>query len=62
MKVILSIGSHMDVCLTNYGHCNYISSRQACIFYDKVSLERVCVCVYVCMCVVCVIRPLRTMS
>lgn len=27
----------MDVCLSEFGHCNYISARQACIFYDKVS-------------------------
>ncbi len=27
----------MDVCLTNYGHCNYISGKHACIFYDEVS-------------------------
>lgn len=25
----------MDVCLTNYGHCNYISGKHACIFYDE---------------------------
>ncbi|NP_001084665.1 uncharacterized protein LOC414625 [Xenopus laevis] len=28
---------HMDVCLTNYGHCNYVSGKHACIFYDEVS-------------------------
>lgn len=32
-------GSEVDVSLSGYGHCNYISSRQACIFYDKVSLK-----------------------
>lgn len=26
----------MDVCLANYGHCNYISPKHACIFYDEV--------------------------
>lgn len=26
----------MDVCLTKYGHCNYISGKHACIFYDEV--------------------------
>lgn len=26
----------MDVCLTNYGRCNYISGKHACIFYDEV--------------------------
>lgn len=25
----------MDVCLTNYGHCNYVSGKHACIFYDE---------------------------
>lgn len=28
----------MDVCLTNYGHCNYVSGKHACIFYDEVRL------------------------
>ncbi|XP_060902069.1 PHD finger protein 12 isoform X1 [Labrus mixtus] len=28
-------GADMDVCLTNYGHCNYISGKHACIFYDE---------------------------
>lgn len=27
----------MDVCLTKYGHCNYVSGKHACIFYDEVS-------------------------
>jgi len=26
----------MDVCLTSYGHCNYVSGKHACIFYDEV--------------------------
>ena len=26
----------MDICLKEYGHCNYLSSQHACIFYDKV--------------------------
>lgn len=30
----------MDVCLTNYGHCNYVSGKHACIFYDEVSVIR----------------------
>lgn len=30
-------GAEMDVCLTNYGHCNYVSGKHACIFYDEVS-------------------------
>uniref|UniRef100_A0A4W6CDS9 PHD finger protein 12 n=1 Tax=Lates calcarifer TaxID=8187 RepID=A0A4W6CDS9_LATCA len=28
-------GADMDVCLTNYGYCNYISGKHACIFYDE---------------------------
>lgn len=30
-------GADMDVCLTSYGHCNYVSGKHACIFYDEVS-------------------------
>lgn len=30
----------MDVCLTNYGHCNYVSGKHACIFYDEVRAGR----------------------
>lgn len=30
-------GADMDVCLPNYGHCNFISGKHACIFYDEVS-------------------------
>lgn len=32
----LIAGADMDVCLTNYGHCNYVSGKHACIFYDEV--------------------------
>ncbi|KAM4566314.1 PHD finger protein 12-like [Odontesthes bonariensis] len=28
-------GADMDVCLTNYGHCSFISGKHACIFYDE---------------------------
>ncbi|XP_024121100.1 PHD finger protein 12 [Oryzias melastigma] len=28
-------GADMDVCLSNYGHCNYVSGKHACIFYDE---------------------------
>ncbi|XP_072325681.1 PHD finger protein 12 isoform X3 [Scyliorhinus torazame] len=28
-------GADMDVCLINYGHCNYVSGKHACIFYDE---------------------------
>ncbi|XP_072024779.1 LOW QUALITY PROTEIN: PHD finger protein 12-like [Amphiura filiformis] len=33
----LQIGSGHgnDVCLSNYGHCNYVSPKHACIFYDE---------------------------
>ncbi|XP_033123294.1 PHD finger protein 12-like isoform X2 [Anneissia japonica] len=32
-------GSEMHVCLSNFGHCNYISPKHACIFYDEVSRQ-----------------------
>ncbi|XP_064650463.1 PHD finger protein 12-like [Lineus longissimus] len=28
-------GGDMDVCLTAYGHCNYVSAKHACIFFDE---------------------------
>ncbi|KAI7800577.1 PHD finger protein 12 [Triplophysa rosa] len=31
----IGTGAEMDVCLTNYGHCNYVSGKHACIFYDE---------------------------
>ncbi|CAL8344363.1 unnamed protein product [Arctogadus glacialis] len=31
----IGTGADMDVCLTNYGHCNFISGKHACIFYDE---------------------------
>uniref|UniRef100_A0A8D0GKE4 PHD finger protein 12 n=1 Tax=Sphenodon punctatus TaxID=8508 RepID=A0A8D0GKE4_SPHPU len=31
----IGTGADMDVCLTNYGHCNYVSGKHACIFYDE---------------------------
>ncbi|XP_063151140.1 PHD finger protein 12 isoform X2 [Candoia aspera] len=31
----IGTGADMDVCLTDYGHCNYVSGRHACIFYDE---------------------------
>ena len=34
--VLLLTGSDVDICLLEFGHCNFISSRQACIFFDKV--------------------------
>lgn len=33
---MVSLGADMDVCLMNYGHCNYVSGKHACIFYDEV--------------------------
>ncbi|KAM4702390.1 PHD finger protein 12 [Discoglossus pictus] len=31
----IGTGADMDVCLTNYGHCNFVSGKHACIFYDE---------------------------
>uniref|UniRef100_A0A452IDW8 PHD finger protein 12 n=1 Tax=Gopherus agassizii TaxID=38772 RepID=A0A452IDW8_9SAUR len=31
----IGTGADMDVCLTSYGHCNYVSGKHACIFYDE---------------------------
>ncbi|XP_070571752.1 PHD finger protein 12-like [Ptychodera flava] len=31
----IGTGSDMDVCLTNFGHCNFVSAKHACIFYDE---------------------------
>ncbi|KAM4796811.1 PHD finger protein 12 [Rhinophrynus dorsalis] len=31
----IGTGADMDVCLTDYGHCNYVSGKHACIFYDE---------------------------
>ncbi|XP_067866082.1 PHD finger protein 12-like [Heterodontus francisci] len=31
----IGTGADMDVCLINYGHCNYVSGKHACIFYDE---------------------------
>lgn len=30
-------GADMDVCLNNYGHCNFVSAKHACIFYDEIT-------------------------
>lgn len=35
----IGLSSEMDICLKDYGHCNYLSSQHACIFYDKVADE-----------------------
>ncbi|XP_014670944.1 PREDICTED: PHD finger protein 12-like isoform X2 [Priapulus caudatus] len=31
----IGTGADMDLCLTSYGHCNFISAKHACIFYDE---------------------------
>ncbi|XP_077995595.1 PHD finger protein 12-like [Glandiceps talaboti] len=31
----IGTGSDMDACLTNFGHCNFVSAKHACIFYDE---------------------------
>lgn len=31
----IGTGADMHVCLTNYGHCNFVSGKHACIFYDE---------------------------
>ena len=33
----VGLGADMDVCLTQFGHCNFVSAKHACIFYDDVS-------------------------
>ncbi|XP_054710303.1 PHD finger protein 12-like [Uloborus diversus] len=33
----LGIGADMDVCFTNYGHCNFVSTKHASVFYDEVT-------------------------
>lgn len=34
-SLYIGTGADMDVCLTNYGHCNFVSGKHACIFYDE---------------------------
>ena len=31
-------GADMDVCLHQFGQCNFVSAKQACIFFDEVTL------------------------
>ena len=38
---ILFLGPDMDVCLQEYGHCNFISEKHCSIFYDEVLLSYV---------------------
>ncbi|XP_035211404.1 PHD finger protein 12-like [Stegodyphus dumicola] len=33
----LGLGADMDICFSNYGHCNYVSGKHASIFYDEVT-------------------------
>ncbi|KAG8227866.1 hypothetical protein J437_LFUL008659, partial [Ladona fulva] len=33
----IGTGADMDVCLSNYGHCNFISAKHASIFYDEIT-------------------------
>lgn len=35
------LGPDMDVCLQEYGHCNFISEKHCSIFYDEVLLRYV---------------------
>lgn len=35
----IGTGEDNDVVLGNYGYCNYVSSRHACIFFDEVSFR-----------------------
>lgn len=35
----LFLGPDMDVCLQEYGHCNFISEKHCSIFYDEVLLS-----------------------
>lgn len=37
--MVVTAGSDADVSLSHYGHCNYLSSRHACIFYNKVHTQ-----------------------
>ncbi|XP_046385896.1 PHD finger protein 12 [Ischnura elegans] len=33
----IGTGADMDVCLSNYGVCNYVSAKHASIFYDEIT-------------------------
>lgn len=32
----LGSGADMDVCLRDFGHCDFVSAKHACIFYDEI--------------------------
>ena len=34
------LGADMDLCLTEFGHCNFVSAKHATIFYDEVCIHR----------------------
>ena len=36
----------MDVCLQEYGHCNFISEKHCSIFYDEVFFDTPCYCLF----------------
>ena len=38
-SLTIGSGGDMDVCLTQFGHCNFVSAKHACIFYDEVRLH-----------------------
>ena len=37
---LLITGADMDVCLSQYGYCNFISPKHAMVFYDEVSIQK----------------------
>ncbi|XP_075747166.1 PHD finger protein 12 isoform X4 [Rhipicephalus microplus] len=39
----LGSGADMDVCLRDFGHCDFVSAKHACIFYDE-GIRRTCGC------------------
>ncbi|EDV22608.1 uncharacterized protein TRIADDRAFT_59019 [Trichoplax adhaerens] len=38
-SLTMGIGADMDVAVYKYGHCNFVSSKHACIFYDKITKQ-----------------------
>ncbi|KAK2160899.1 hypothetical protein LSH36_125g03022 [Paralvinella palmiformis] len=35
----IGTGGNMNLCLDNYGQCNYVSPKHACVFYDEMSRQ-----------------------
>uniref|UniRef100_A0A023GGR2 Putative phd finger protein 12 n=1 Tax=Amblyomma triste TaxID=251400 RepID=A0A023GGR2_AMBTT len=33
----LGSGADMDVCLGDFGHCDFVSAKHACVFFDEIS-------------------------